>query len=340
MKTVSIVVPCYNEEKTIFALLEAIFRQTYPKEFMEVIIADGMSTDSTLKQIAKFAELHKSLSVRVIENPKRIIPAGLNLGLENAKGEIIIRMDAHSKPKADYVELCVKDLENSKGNNVGGIWEIQAGGEGWIAQSIAMAASHPIGVGGARYRVGGKAQYVDTVPFGAFYKNLIEEIGGFNETLLTNEDYEFNTRIRKSGGKIWFDPNIVSTYFARTTLRDLAAQYWRYGFWKVKMLQRYPESLKWRQGLPPIFVFTLLMLTILSLFIPIFRFVLLVEVMLYLVVLFLAGVQVALRERKLHYVIGVPLAIATMHFSWGVAFLWRWIDSALKKKRNKKEMDI
>ena len=127
-----------------------------------------------------------------------------------------------------------------------------------MAQSIAAAASHPLGVGDALYRHASKASQVDTVPFGAFKRELLALVGFFDESLLTNEDYEFNTRIRKSGGTIWLDPAIRSVYFARPTLAALARQYSRYGFWKWRMLRRYPETLRWRQGLPPLFVLSLL----------------------------------------------------------------------------------
>jgi len=327
MKVVSVIVPCFNEERTINLLLDAINNQTYPKKDLEVIIADGLSKDRTREEILSFLREHPDLKIKIVDNPKRNIPAGLNIGIKHALGEIIVRLDAHSVPEDDYIERCVDALETRKGDNVGGIWSIQEGGEHWIARSIAKAASHPIGVGDARYRVGGQPQYVDTVPFGAFYKKLVNKIGGFEETLLSNEDYEFNTRIRQEGGKVWFDPSIVSHYYARSTLRELGRQYWRYGYWKYKMLRRYPKTLKWRQGLPPLFVFSLFLLSIFSLFVRPLRYVFLLEVVLYLGSLIFVGIQTALRERDLIYLIGVPLAIITMHFSWGAAFLWSMFES-------------
>ena len=140
---------------------------------------------------------------------------------------------------------------------MGGIWDIQPQGKGWQARAIAAAAAHPFAVGDAYYRFTRAAQEVDTLPFGAFRKSLIERIGAFDEDLLTNEDYEFNVRLRKSGGRIWLDPAIRSVYFARSNLLDLARQYWRYGFWKVRMLRRHPNTIRWRQSLPPLFVLSL-----------------------------------------------------------------------------------
>jgi hypothetical protein len=169
-------------------------------------------------------------------------------------------------PYPDYIERSVADLQAGFGENVGGTWEIQPGAQTWVAQSIAAAASHPLGVGDALYRHTDRAAHVDTVPFGAFKRELLALIGFFDESLLTNEDYEFNARIRRSGGKIWLDPSIRSVYFARPTLAKLARQYTRYGFWKWRMLRRYPETLRWRQALPPLFVFSLIGGAVLAIF--------------------------------------------------------------------------
>lgn len=319
---VSIIIPCYNEQETIASLLTAIYQQTYPLKLIEVIVADGNSNDNTLQVIETFIADHPELAIRIIENPERIIPKALNRAIDAAQGEIIVRLDAHSLPNQDYIAKCVAALEQKLGENVGGMWEIEAGAETWIARSIAVAAAHPLGVGDARYRVGGKAQTVDTVPFGAFWKSLFERIGKFNENLLTNEDYEFNTRIRLNGGKIWFDPEIRTKYFARKNLGELARQYWRYGYWKAKMLQIYPKTLRWRQLLPPLFVLSLLVLLCLSLFISPARYLLLFVVGAYLLVLFGIGFQEALRRKQIYLFVGLPLSMATMHLAWGSAFLW------------------
>ena len=253
MPSVSIIVPCYNEQATIRKLLEAIYAQTYPQQNLEVVIADGISTDATRAEIIFFANAHPNLAIKVVDNPKRHIPAGLNCAMKESRGGIIIRLDAHSMPYPDYVECCVKDLAANLGDNVGGIWEIKPGADTWIAKSIALAAAHPLGVGDALYRHGTKAALVDTVPFGAFKRGVLALVGFFDETLLANEDYEFNARIRKSGGRIWLDPAIRSVYFSRSSLGGLARQYFNYGYWKWRMLRRYPDTLRWRQGLPPAF---------------------------------------------------------------------------------------
>ncbi len=323
---VSIIVPCYNEQDTIHLLLEALLEQTYPQQEMEVIIADGMSTDLTREKIAAFQSAHPQLTVRIVDNSKRSIPAALNQAIDAAQGEFIVRLDAHSMPKPDYVALSVEALEAGLGDNVGGVWEIRPGGvyTGRFARAIAVAASHPLGVGDARYRVGGSAQAVDTVPFGAFRRTLVDQIGHFDETLLSNEDYEFNVRARQSGATIWLDPAIRSVYFPRGNLAALARQYWRYGYWKLRMLLRYPDTFRWRQ-LSGAFVLTWLGLGLLSIWFVFARWLLLAEAIIYISALMIAGIQSAIKNRDFGLVFGVPLAIAVMHFSWGTAFIWSLI---------------
>jgi succinoglycan biosynthesis protein ExoA len=337
MPSVSIIVPCYNEQDTIRKLLEAIYAQAFPRPDLEVVIADGMSSDGTRTQIAAFSDSHPDLQIAVADNPSRNIPSSLNCALQEAQGEIIVRLDAHSMPYPDYVERCVADLEAGLGENVGGIWEIQPGAETWVAQSIAAAASHPLGVGDALYRHTAVAARVDTVPFGAFKRELLALVGFFDESLLTNEDYEFNARIRKSGGRVWLDPSIRSIYFARPTLAKLARQYSRYGFWKWRMLRRYPGTLRWRQALPPLFVLSLIVGMVLSPFLPVFRVLLAVEISIYLVVLAAAGVQAAVRQKKVQMAVGLPLAIATMHIVWGAGFLWSMIKGIFTERHPEKE---
>jgi glycosyltransferase involved in cell wall biosynthesis len=320
--TVSIIVPCYNEEKRIRSLLDAIFAQTYPREKMDVTISDGFSTDRTREVIQEFQREHSSLAIKIVNNLRRNIPSALNAAIAASAGEVIVRIDAHSAPYPDYVERCVAALEQGKGENVGGIWEIHPNGEGWIAKSIAVAAAHPLGAGDALYRHATQPAYVETVPFGAYRRSLLETVGLYDESLITNEDYEFNARILRAGGRIWLDPAIRCVYFARPTLLALASQYWRYGFWKREMLRRYPATLRWRQALPPLFALSVLVLILVSPAWPFFGLLLSLELFTYFGILTFAAVSRAFRSGALYLVPGMPLAIAVMHFAWGGGFLW------------------
>ncbi len=301
---------------------------------MEIIIADGLSTDRTREVIAGFNQNHPDLKIMVVENPAKHIPSGLNRALEAATGTYIVRLDAHSVPHSEYVERSIQSLTEGRGDNVGGVWDIQPSSNTWIARAIAAAASHPLGVGDAKYRYGGPAQQVDTVPFGAFHRSLIEKIGPFDETLLSNEDYEFNVRIRKAGGKIWLDPAIRTIYYARRSLYELARQYWRYGYWKAQMLRRYPDTIRWRQ-LSALLVLSLGGLGILSLIFPWARWLLGIEILVYSGALLTAGLQSSLQNKDITLLPGVPLAIATMHLSWGTAFLWSILKLATTPRQKK-----
>ncbi|HSM24561.1 MAG TPA: glycosyltransferase family 2 protein [Anaerolineaceae bacterium] len=322
MNFVSVVVPCYNEEKSIRFLLDALNNQKFPKDEFEVIIVDGLSSDTTLAVISDYQLNHPQLDVKVISNPKRNIPAAVNLGILGSNGEIIVRMDAHSIPDENYIRFCVENLENNIAANVGGRWNIVPGSESKMSRCIALAASHPFGVGDAKYRYSETAGYVDTVPFGSFYKSLTNQIGLFDEKLLANEDYEFNVRIRNSGNKIYFDPRIQTQYIARSNIKDLAKQYWRYGFWKFKMLKKYPGTLRWRQAIPPIFVTGIMLLIIMSFFSTGALFFLLAILSIYLIALMIGIVPFVKKTKDLICLLGVPLSIVVMHFSWGLGFLY------------------
>jgi len=322
MPKVSVIVPVYNEEKTIRLLLQSLYQQTYPLAEMEIVLADGLSTDGTRQAIEQFQLDHPDLAIRVIDNTKRTIPSALNLAIDAAVGQFIVRLDAHSSPQPDYVERSVEGIVEGRGVNVGGVWQIQPGEDSWMAHAIAKAAAHPLGVGDALYRHTGQAQAVDTVPFGSFRKQLVKEIGYFEESLHSNEDYEFNVRVRQHGGIVWLDPAIRSTYFARPNLLALAKQYARYGYWKMRMLRRYPETIRWRQALPPLFVLVLLTLLVASFFYTPLVWKLIAAVVSYALVLLVVGAQLAMKERSFALLIGVPVAIACMHLVWGGAFLW------------------
>ena len=318
---VSVIIPCRNEEKTIHLVLEALFEQSFPLQNMEIVIADGLSTDGTRRAIHAFSEAHPALFMRLVDNPKQIIPTGLNTAIKASKGELIVRMDAHSLPNQDYVQRCYNAHQEGKAENVGGVWKISPQNNGWVARSIAAAAANPFAVGDAHYRFTEKAAYVDTVPYGSYKRELFEKIGYFDESLLANEDYEFNTRIRQSGGRIWLDPAIQCTYFARATFAALAKQYWGYGFWKAQMLKRYPETLRWRQALPPAFVLGLVVLALVGVIWPIAWPVFAIIVGLYLAVQLVPAIQISLKAGDIRLSIGVVIATLIMHYSWGTALI-------------------
>ncbi len=327
---VSLIIPCLNEEKTIQDLLAAICEQNFPLADLEVIIADGMSEDKTRAKIQEFADGVPELKIKVIDNPKRNRSAALNLAIKATAGDYIFRMDAHSFPHPNYIKYGLRDLEAGLGDNVGGVIKIKPANQSWVAQSIAEAAGHPLGVGDASYRIGSNAREVDTVAFGAYHRSLIDKIGGYDESLLINEDYEFNVRVRKNGGKVWLDPDILALYVARSSFKDLAVQYWNYGYWKLIMLLRYPDTFRWRQ-LSGFFVLSWIGLGLLSIWFSWARWLLSIEAFIYGAALIYSGTRAAILKKKVYFVFGLPLAIAIMHFSWGSGFLWSLICTSFDK---------
>lgn len=253
---VSIIMPVRNEAQFIQSSLGAIFRQTYPSECMEVIVADGMSVDNT-RQIIRQLAAEALRSVRIVDNVKGIAPSGLNCALREAAGSIIIRIDGHCEIDSDYVENCVKLLRAGKADGVGG--PIETIGKSIRAKAIALAMSSSFGVGGSAFRtINDRQIYTDTVAFPAYTREIIRKTGLFNEELVRNQDDEYNYRIRKMGGRILLSPNIRSRYYSRSNFLSLWRQYYQYGYWKVRILQLHPHQMSFRQFVPFFFVLSLM----------------------------------------------------------------------------------
>lgn len=248
---VSIVMPVRNEGDYIEKSLGAVLSQNYPKNRMEIIVADGMSTDKTREIIKKLQKEHPLL--KIIDNPQGIVAPGLNAAIRSAQGDIIIRADGHCEIAADYVSQCVKTLKNPAWDVVGG--PIETIGETRVARAIAVAMSSWFGVGGSAFRtIRNKEMEADTVPFPAYRKEIFLKAGYFDEELVRNQDDEHNYRIRKMGGKIFLNPKIKSRYYSRGTLKSLWLQYCQYGYWKVRVMQKHPKQMSLRQFVPVLLV--------------------------------------------------------------------------------------
>lgn len=319
--SVSVVIPCYNEERFIGKVLSNLSRQ-YEHERYEIVVVDGMSSDKTRELVAEFAASGSGVRVHLIDNPARNIPVALNTGIREARGEIIVRMDAHSIPSNNYVRRCVELLNNSHISVVGMPWVIKPGNDTSTARAIALAVSHPFGIGDAQYRLTAQcSQYVDTVPFGAFRKSLWQELGGFNEDLLANEDYDFHYRVRRSNGLIMLDTLEHSAYFARATIKDLARQYFRYGSWKAQMVKLHPRSIRWRQLVAPAFVSSLLLLPVLGLWWTPALWAWLMIVGLYFALALYFAFKLSRRDHMLSLILPISLAFLVIHTAWGSSFL-------------------
>ena len=214
---VAIVIPTLNEERFISRCLNSIIKQTYEFEKMDVMIIDGGSNDNTKEIVAEYQKSHQN--IRFIENKKKIQSVAFNIGIKNSTAPYIIRLDAHAEYDSKYISLCIENLkQDEKRGNVGGRCNILPFNQSLWAQTNAILNHSRFGIGGAAFRVSNEAHNTDSVPFGAFPRKIIEKIGGMREDLPRGEDNEYNSRIRKAGYKIFFDPNIISSYFARPTL--------------------------------------------------------------------------------------------------------------------------
>ena len=320
---VSVVIPMRNEEKFIKKCLESILQNDYPKDKLEIIIVDGMSSDRS-KELAMEYE-SKYGFIKVLDNPKRIQASALNIGIKESKGEIIIRMDAHTIYDKDYIKNCVDLLMKTDAKNVGGVQ--YAVGTNYITKAIALAMNSPFGAGDAKFRYAQSEMLVDTVYLGAWWKKTLVELGGFSEWAVKNQDYELNYRIRKAGGKILLSPKIKCKYYVRSSLWKFIKQYFTYGIWKVRVLKEHPGSLRYRQLVPPLFVLALLMsIAILPLSVKAGM----VVPVIYTAVNILVSLKIALKN-GIKYLPVLPIVFATMHISWGLGFLYGLVKFGLPK---------
>ena len=318
---VSVVIPCRDEATHIETLLEAVRRQDVRAD--EIIVVDTGSRDGTPEILKGYAERHPDFPLRVVSCSEPGVAAAVNAGIEVARGEAIVRLDGHSCPRLDYLRKAVEALRATKAGVVGGVWQIVPGGSSRVAEAIAGAVAHPIGAGDAVYRTARTTEnrmQVDTVPFGCFRKSTWEKLGGLNEALLTNEDYDFNCRVRASGSTVVLDPDIRCDYFARRSLSELARQYFRYGWWKGQMLKKHPRSLRWRQAVPGALVPTFAILASMSLVAPVALLLLGGLAAAYVATLTGAAAQIAREERRWGLWGPLVAAFGVVHFAWSSGF--------------------
>jgi len=209
---VSILIPIYNESTHIERCLRAVLAQDYPQDQIEILIADGMSTDNTHEIIRKYQKTHPN--VQMLDNPGKIVPTGMNIALQQALGDFIIRVDGHTVIASDYVSNCVETLQRTNADNVGGC--MTATGTTLFGEAVAIATSTPFGIGGGRFHYSNKEEWIDSVYMGAWKRSVFKKIGLFDEELVRDQDDEFNYRLRAVGGKILLSPKIKSIYTVRS----------------------------------------------------------------------------------------------------------------------------
>ncbi len=316
---VTIMMPVRNEAAFIAQSLGAVLAQDYPPDKLEVIIADGMSEDGTRDIISRVAAHHQAVPVTVIDNPGRIVPSGLNLAIARARGSILIRVDGHCEIMPQYVRRCVAHLMEYEVDGVGG--PIETVSQLPLGKAIAAAMSCPFGVGGSAFRTGpAHPLLVDTIPFPAYRREAVERAGPFDEELVRNQDDEYNYRLREAGGKLLLAPDVRSKYYSRHSLPALWRQYFQYGLWKVRVMQKHPAQMRPRHFIPALFVAAVVGGAALAVFIPVVRTGWLAMLAAYLLSSLVASVLTAHRAgwRCLPL---LPVVFASLHVSYGVGFL-------------------
>jgi succinoglycan biosynthesis protein ExoA len=317
---VSVVMPVRNEAGFITELLRAVFAQDYPADCLEVIVADGMSTDGTRDILAGLLARYPQLVV--VDNPGRIVSTGLNLAVARAAGEIILRIDGHALIAGNFVKENVALLAaHPEAWSVGG--PIRHAATTTLGKAVSVAMSHPLGVGNARHRYPDFEGYVESAQFPAIRRWVFDRIGPFDEKLVRNQDDEFNYRIGRAGGKIYVSPRIQYSYFVRERLGQLFKQYFQYGFWRIPVIEKHGRPTTLRQMAPTLFYAACVVLALAGLW---WREPLLAVGLpfLYTIALLLAGVH-SVRGNDCRVSSCVPVAIATMHagYALGLGYgLW------------------
>lgn len=317
---VVIIIPTLNEEVFIARCLDSIIAQTYPLQYMDILVVDGGSSDATIAIVQEYHTQYPN--IRLLNNPGRIQAKAFNIGLTESSAPYIIRLDAHAYYFESYVFLCVSKLkEDSTRGNVGGVWDIRPSKESVWAYANAFLNSSRFGIGGAAFRVGEKAGEVDTVPFGAFPRRVIEHIGGMREDLPRGEDNEFNYRIRSNGYKIYFDPDIRCVYYARPDLTSSCKQMYANGVSIGHLAYIAPKAIGVRHLIPLLFVLGLILGPILSLGISHLIYVVLGALLSYLICATTAAIGIT---RKFGYKYFLPLLVLfpCVHISYGLGTIY------------------
>lgn len=320
VRTVSVICPLFNEEKFIERCILSILEQDYPQDKLEVLFIDGRSTDNTREIVSKYAE--KYPFIKLLDNPERIVPYALNKGLEESRGEVIMRLDGHCTYPTNYISELVRYLYELNADNVGGVWNTQPAKDTPICQAIALASSHPFGVGGSMHKIGAsKIMETDTVPFGCYKREVFEKTGPFDTDLVRNQDDEFNGRLLNLGGKIYLIPQVIINYTARDTISKMRHMYYQYGLYKPLVNKKLGSPATARQFFPLLFLLALVLGGIASIFSPFVLNIYLAMIMLYLIIGLVVGGMSAIRTYQPLLILLMPYVFFNIHLSYGFGYL-------------------
>jgi cellulose synthase/poly-beta-1,6-N-acetylglucosamine synthase-like glycosyltransferase len=318
---VSIIIPCRNEEIYIGKCLNSIIANDYPKNKLEVLAVDGMSEDGTRRIVEGYTQRYPF--IKLLDNPKRITPTALNVGIQRAKGDVIIWMSAHNHYEKDYISRSVESLNKYGADNVGGIMKTLPRENNFTGRAIVASLSHRFGVGNSYFRAQtDKPKWVDTVFGGCYRREVFDRVGLFNENLVRGQDMEFNLRLKKAGGKILLVPDIVSYYYARSDIRSFWKHNFTNGVWAILPFLYSPViPVSWRHLVPLIFVAGLIGSAVLGFLLPVFFWLFLVILGSYVLANLTASFRIALQKRDLRYLVVMPFIFGILHFGYGLGSL-------------------
>lgn len=329
---VSVICPIYNEEKYITKCIESVLEQDYPTEDLEILFVDGLSTDKTRKIVSDYATRYNQ--IRLLDNPHRIVPYAMNIGIKAAKGDIIIRLDGHVEYPTNYISKCVHYLMTlPNAENVGGVCQTLPCNERNISQAIAIALSTGFGMGNSSFRIGStEIRKVDTVPFGCFRKSLFERVGYYDYELVRNQDDELNGRIIKNGGTIYLIPEIKTKYFSRDKICKIRRMFYQYGLYKPLVNKKLGSPATARQFVPLLFLLGIVLGGILSAFSIYIMYIYFAVLALYLAIGLFIGCKYAVKYRRPMLTLLMPYVFANIHLSYGYGYL-RGIYKILANKK-------
>ena len=334
MKTVTIVIPCYNEKDYILSCMKAIAAQTYPSDLIKTFVCDGNSSDGTQLVIKNYS--NKNNRFQLLVNEKKTTPHALNLGIKNSSSDIIIILGAHSELDIDFVKQSIETFSVDPSIMcVGGVLENVYENE--TSKTIGLAMSSVFGVGNAHFRTGTKKGYVDTVAFGAYKKEIFEKVGLFNEELVRNQDDEFNYRVTSSGFKIYLNPDIKCKYFVRASYPKLFKQYYQYGYWKMYVNILHKTVTTIRQLVPAAFVIYLFVLLLLAIINP---FLFLVMTSFFALYLTLSLIFAFGQSPNPVTAIKIVYAFIILHFGYGVGYIQGIMDFLVFGRKIKKNESL
>ena len=308
-----------NEQAYIEKAMMSLINQTYPKDKYEIVVIDGESTDDTLKTVKRLINKYRtdSFDIRIINNPKHILASGWNLGIKDAKGEYVVRIDAHAEAAEDFIEKNVETmLKASDAVCVGGkLTTMSLDGDN---DTISKVLSSPFGVGNSSFRVSNEAGYADTAVYGLYKKEIFEQVGYFNEKYVRNQDIELHSRIRAAGGKFFFNPKIDCVYYSRNTVKKMVKQAFGNGKWNMVLLKNQNSALRLRHLVPFAFVLFLIATTVLGFFNKYFWFLEIGILLLHLALGFCAATK---KSKNISEILKMPFLFLLLHISYGAGYL-------------------